>query len=401
VTAPDLVKDEAFERLHPRGEHGRFGHRLGHLLHKAAEDWGAVVDHQEFGDPDHPDLNHGIVSLHQDGQVSLYFSGDDEHGQPSAVMLTGGLDGQDIDELTNDIGTALDELEKGADGDNELDEASPGEISLTFGTHRDGTQYVGLDTGDDGVSMSPVEAQELAESLETIRNRQMSFNPDDPSTTMPLAEGEHLERRKVLGDDGTEFGAVAGLVTTPHGPRVRLGVIALGDEGAKHWSGGQGLTTVDLDKHSASEIADVLDEFQAAGKTRQKLYDKHVAAFEAREEAGEEVDWNDLDDALADDGLAGSFEDDYGSRNVETPWGTVRLTDVGMNDEANAHDWHVRLETWPKSMTEAEYDAGNPDHADWAWPGSQWQKPSADLELKDVKALVKLLRGTFAEGVSA
>ena len=57
VLAPDVVKDDEFEHLHPRGEHGRFS-RIGAALKHLAHDIGDVVAHEELGAPDHEHSSH-------------------------------------------------------------------------------------------------------------------------------------------------------------------------------------------------------------------------------------------------------------------------------------------------------------------------------------------------------
>jgi phage head maturation protease len=395
ATRAELGIHRKFDPLEARDEHGRWS-LIGAALRELAHDLGAVVHHEELGAPGHEHSSHAVVSLHADGNVALHAINEDG----TVRIMADGLSGDDLQNLSYAVTDALNtELPEG-DGFHSEDVAEVAGFRVTRGRTDDGTAFVSLDTDDDGITFTDEHAEEVVAQLEALGDRESDYDPDNPTTTAPLPTGERLLRRKELGDRNGDFTTAVALVETPDGPRTRLGAISTVDNGIKNWTGGRGKTTVDLDREHAGQVANVLEEFDTAGRERQKVYDRHIRAAQKAEDAGEVVDYNDVSAKVVDE-LGGDFEDDFGQKKVETPWGTVRLTDVGMDDEANSHHRHVRVEVWPAGMSEEQYDAGNPDHAPWAWPGTQWGKPTADLKAKDIKTLIGLLREPFADPAAA
>lgn len=401
-----IRKDAEFESLHPRDSDGQFRDRIGGALRKLAEQFGEIVSHSEFGEPDHDRESHGVMTLHQSGKIVI--SSIDEEGGHGVIVH--GDQHSAWGELADSISTAADDAE-GADEILSYDysEEFGHQLDVSFGEYGGGDAFVSLDSEEHGFSLSPEYARDFVDLLGTMQEQAEGQVGGDPSLTRPLPATESLVHRKRLGDANDEFTVVAGLVSSPEGLRVRLGAISQGDDGVKKWTGGRGKTTLDLDREHAARIADLLEEYERRGQARQEIQDEVYGEAAEAQDAGEEVDWEDADvqirDALEeidDSPLPGQerlspWESDFDHETIETPWGSIRLTDVGMDDEANSHERHVRVEIWPAGMTEAEYDAGDPEYASWAWPGSprHYQKPDADLVAKDIRALIKLLRGTF------
>ncbi len=394
-----------FNPAEPRDDHGRWS-KLGAALHAVAEAAKtAVVGHETFGAEDGRSHSHGILAVHPGGSFTLALHDKDTGTRP--VMNIADDDARE--ELRQGFEDVLSAHGRNPDAVGAV-EAEDGSWRVDYDA--DGaTLHANLDddAAREQVRLSHADVETIEEALADIGKH--LENAAAPDHTAPLAPGEELRgRKKLLGDDGGEFAAVVAVVDTPDGPHVRLGAIQPGDSGAKDWTAGRGMTTVDLDQAGAAKVADVLERYAAEGKRRQAIYDKHIRAAQKREDAGEDVNWDQVESELLDeigfagkrynDGRMAASEYDHGKALVETPWGTVRLTDVGMDDEANGIERHVRLEIWPAGMTEAEYDAGQSADGgpDWAWPGAseEYMKPEASLPPKDMRALIKLLRGTFA-----
>lgn len=408
-----IRKDAEFESLHPRGEHGRFS-RIGAVLSKLVEEFGEVIAHEEVGEVGHEVHSHGVATLHDDGRIVV--SSIDEEGEHDPFMQVFG--GFDWDELADSIEGGAGEAAKAGPDDeitsSDFSDEYGGPLDISHGTDSEGNPFVGFDTNEGGLGLSPEHAEAFAGTLRRLGEARAAHIGGDPSATRSLAPGERLERRKVLGGQDGDHAAIAGLVSTPEGPRVRLGVIQIGDNVPHDWTGGRGKTTVDLDEQDAAKIADLLETYDSRGKARQKVNDKILNEALAAEDAGEEVDWEDVDAQIraALEEIGGSplpgqeqlatWESDFDYDTIETAWGSIRLTDVGMDDEGNGYKRNVKMEIWPAGMTEEEYDAGQkPDGGpDWAWPDSDslWMKPSGSLEAKDVRALIAMLRTTFIEG---
>lgn len=391
----DVEGWNAANPLHPRAHDGKFRDRLGAMITALANDFGEVLASSEFGEPDHHLSSHGLLTVHPGGRGALHAM--DEDGAVSHIASD--LDHSELTELSDSIHEALG-LDPGSAGDS-FDVTDVGGLNIGRGRTSTGDPYVSIENDDDSIMMSDGHAEAFVERANQAANRafQEQNSPGDPSVTAPLGPGEASLRRKQLNNpNGEEFTTGVALVDTPNGIRVRLGAVwAGGDNGIKDWTGGRGKTTVDLDREHAEQIAAILEEFDRNGRERQKIYNRHIAAYDNIEKrGGDQAEYEAISDAVQHD-LGGDFEDDYRAESVQTHWGTVRLTDVGMDDEANAHTRHVRLEIWPAGMSEAEYDAGNPDHASWAWPGTTWEKPRPDLAPKDARALIKILRESFAD----
>lgn len=396
VAAPDLVKDAEFEHLHHRDGEGQFS-KMGAVLH-ALRELGDVVHHAEVGNDDPADdaNSHALISVHAtEHGHHVYVSQISDEGK--AVALLHDVSDIELREVAEAITNAADDLQH---TEFPIGAAHAQEVEWDWGTvswgrYSDGQPYVAIDSGDEGITLDPEHAESFAADLSESLDVARMHEEGDPTEARPLPDRERLERRKIFNNESAEAQAVAGLVSTPDGMRVRLGLRHNSEETG--FTGGRSPTTVDLDEATAREIADVLDEFDADQKRRQKVYDKFIAADEAADEDTGDVNWEDVSGDVRDE-LGGDFDDDFDTRNIETPWGTLRLTDVGMDDEANAHSRHVRVEIWPAGMSEEQYDAGGTpdDLGAWRWPGSQYEKPTADLLPKDIKALAKLLRASYA-----
>ncbi len=408
-----IRKDAEFESLHPRDPDGQFRDRLSGALRKLAEQFGEIVSHSEFGEPDDDRNSHGVMTLHQSGKIVI--SSIDEEGGHGVIVH--GDQHAALGELRDSISTAADDAES-ADEILSYDysEEFGHTLDVSYGKYGGGDAFVSLDSEEHGFSLSPEYARDFVSLFGDLSEAQRAHAGGDPTVTRALPAGQALVKRKLFKDEYRDNQAVAGLVSTPEGLRVRLGVISNGSDEARRWTGGRGKTTLDLDQASAAAIADLLETYDRRGQARQKINDEIIQEATEAADNGEEVDWEDVDlqirDALEDLGdspLYGqeqlsAWEADFDHDTIETPWGSIRLTDVGMDDEPNGHDRHVRVEIWPAGMTEAEYDAGQEPTGgpDWAWPGSaeRYQKPKANLTAKDIAALIKLLRGTFAEGAA-
>jgi len=390
LLTPEVVKD--FDPAQPRDDHGRWS-KIGEALHEIGKLWSdaaPVQRHEVFGGPEGSSDSHGIIAYHGDDEFSLNLH-DKDAGTSGAMWLHS----DELGDLEYDLQRALDDDEPGTSGEFASDRWKI--------TYDDDGIVLHANIDDDDALEEVYLSRDDAESL--IRASELSRTPldrDDPSYTPPLAAGETTRERsrKRLGDPDQEFIGAMAVVDTSDGPRVRLGAISHGqDGGIKDWTGGRGQTTVSLDEADAMRVAAVLERFEAEGKRRQKIYDQYVKAAEAREAAGEDFDWDEEVSLPVIRELHGDFEDDFGEEVIETPWGFVRLTDVGMDDEANAFKRHIRLEIWPKGMTEAQYDAGQEPAGGpkWAWPTSaqRWQKPDAKLFPKDVRTLTRTLGGAF------
>lgn len=373
-----------------RDDHGRWS-RISAALHAIAEAAKVpVIGHETFGGDEGQSHSHGIIAAHPGGDFTLALH--DKDAGTSPVMNIPDEDARE--DLRAGFDDVLSAHNKDPNASGSI-EAEDGSWQIQYNNHGV-TLYTNLD--DDApleeVHLSHADVETIESALGDIGHR--SDEVDSPDFTKPLGPDESLRGRKREFADGMgDKSAAVAVVDTPAGPRVRLGAIFAGDGGIKHWTGGRGHTTVDLDQQHAAQVADVLERFDAAQKARQKTYDAIVKEAEQAENDGEDIDWEDVSDQVQD-AVGGDFEQDFGEEKIDTPWGTIRLTDVGMDDEANAHDRHVRMEIWPAAMSEDEYDTGNPDYADWAWPGTQSEKPAADLLPKDTRALVKLLRSTFS-----
>jgi hypothetical protein len=393
-----------YDPSQPRDDHGRWS-KIGEALDAIAKLWtdadtdGSVDRHDVFGAPEGFSDSHGIIAQHGDEEFSLNLH--DKDKGTSGLMW---LHHDELADLENDLQNALDTDE-------------PGEITAATGRYRiaydeDGVVlHANIDDDDalEEVFLSRDDVHSLIDVSERLRNPE---DPDNPDTTGPLRHGEKIRSgsRKRLGDRGDEFVGAVAILDTPQGPRIRLGAIAQGEDGIKRWTAGQGKTTLDLDEHASGEVADTMERFLAAGRERQKIHDRFTAEAEATVDENGENDWNEIDARerialglpLARAGSSTApFEEDFETKIITTPWGSVRLTDVGMDEPGNASYWGIRMEIWPAGMTEAEYDAGNPDHADWAWPGSEFQKPTADLNARDVRAFVAANRQAFGGEVVA
>jgi HK97 family phage prohead protease len=383
--------ERKFDPGQKRDDHGRWS-KIGAALHAIAKAAGAaVVGHETFGAEAGDSHSHGLVVAHPGGDFTLALPDKDSGARPLMVLP----DDDAREEMRQGFEDVADAHRRDPASSGSI-EADDGSWQVQYNEHG-AVLYANLD--DDAeleeVHLSHDDVETLESALANIGDALR--NAEAPDYTPPLAPGEEVRprSRKRLGSSGDEFVGAVEVVDTADGPRVRLGAIAQDENGIKNWTGGHGQTTVDLDQADAAKIADVLEEFDAAGKERQKTYDMVIGQAERAAEDGTDVDWNDVSADIVGR-LGGDSEDDFGEKKIETPWGTIRLTDVGMDDEANAIHRHVRLEIWPTGMSEEEYDAGNPDHAEWAWPGSKWQKPVPQLQVKDIRALIKLLRGSFA-----
>lgn len=407
VLAESAVIEKKFDPSQPRDERGRWS-LVGAVLDKLAEQFGEIVHHDQFGEPDHDRESHGVMTLHEDGTITV--AAIDEQGEHGVILRAD--QHAALGELRDSISTAADDAES-ADEILSYDysEEFGHTLDVSYGKYGGGDPFVSLDSEEHGFSLSPEYAHDFVTMLGDMEDLQRSHVGGDPSVTRPLPATDSLVRRKALSSGYRDHQVVAGLVSTPQGLRVRLGVIAAGADEVGKWTGGRGKTTLDLDREHSAALADLLEQYERRGKARQKINDEIMAEAIEAEDADEEVDWEDVDlqirDALEELGDAplpgqdhfSAWEADFDRDTLETPWGSIRLTDVGMDDEANGHDRHVEVEIWPAGMTEAEYDAGQKPTGgpDWAWPGSaaRYQKPDAHLVAKDIRALIKLLRGTF------
>lgn len=400
-----ISESRKFDPMQKRDDHGRWS-KIGAVLHAIAKAAGVpVVGHETFGAEEGNSHSHGIVAMHPGGDYTLALPDGDSGARPVMNIPDDGAR-EELRAAFEDVIAA-----------HHRDPSGTGSIEADNGSWRidytaDGaTLHANLD--DDAeieqVRLSHADVETMESALSDVADK--LENAGYPDYTAPLAPGEGLRgRKKLLGAADSEFSAVAAVVDTEDGPHVRLGAIQPGDGGAKDWTAGRGMTTVDLDQADATRVADVLERFDAEGKRRQAIYDKHVKAATKREDAGEDVDWDAVLSAASDElgyntnGSRLPSEEEYGKAVVETPWGTIRLTDVGMDDENNGVERHVRMEIWPAGMTEEEYDAGQSasDGPAWAWPGADgsYQKPDPSLLPKDVRALIKILRSVSEPAAS-
>ena len=402
-----INKDAEFEELHPRDPDGRFS-RIGAALHALSEAFGEIISHAEFGEPDHDANSHGVMTLHADGRIVVSsVDGEGGHG----VIVQGGPAAA-WGELLDSISTSAEDA-PAADEVLTYDysEEFGHQLDVSFGKYSGGDAFVGLDSEEHGFSLEPEYAEGFVSSFGELTDARDAHLGGDPTFTHPLPATASLVRRKTFNDEYADNQVIAGLVSDSAGLHVRLGVISAGSDEARKWTGGRGKTTLDLDRDSAAQVAELLETYDSRGKARQKINDKILNEALAAEDAGEEVDWEDVDaqiraalKEIGDSPLPGqeqlaTWESDFDYDTIETAWGSIRLTDVGTDDEGNGHKRNVRVEIWPAGMTEAEYDAGQkPDGGpDWAWPGAaeRYEKPTAGLTAKDIQALIKLLRGTF------
>ena len=389
---PDLLKD--FDPTEARDEHGRWT-KIGAARHALAQAAGAdVIGHKVFGGEEGHSDSHGIIAAHPGGDYSLALH-DRDVGTHYVMSIPD-------DDAREELANALDILDPNVAETIEAEDGSWRVESTPEGV----TLYANLDNDEatEEVLLSHDDAETLVNALSGVHGM-ADASADDPSFTLPLGQFETLEgARKRFSATDAQFTAVGAVVSTPEGERFRLGAIEEGDSGIKDWTGGRGPTTVDLDREQAAHIADILERFEAAQKVRQKSFDEYIGNAQKAEEEGEDVDYNIVSENIVH-AIGGDFEDDFEQLLVPTSWGTVRLTDVGMNDPENAFERHTRLEIWPAGMSEAEYDAGQePDGGpDWGWPStgneSRYEKPHPDIPPAKMRALARALR-SYAEGSS-
>lgn len=319
----DVAAWNAQNPLHPRDADGQWRARLASAIAKIAEDFGEIINREEFGEADHSFSDHGMMSLHADGTMSIHRIGDDD-GDVGTVAAD--LDGQESMVLAERIEMALDELD-----DLELDpqhssmgthlamddddDEDPFPVSVGYGAMSDGTRYIALtDATPDGdgesLQLTQDQARELLEQLEIMRDQQDTYDrdKDNPYRVGPLPLDETLMRRRKVGsDEGDDI--LLGIVAAPAGRRLRLG-LGGNDALPEHaFTGGPGPMVADLGPAEALQ----LDETISAAVADMKDYHRRQQAFFA--EGGPLEQWEGTDAGQAMGEIGADYEVFTGSDN--------------------------------------------------------------------------------------
>lgn len=267
----DVASWNAANPLHPRGGDGKFRDRLVSAVRHIAESWGEIVNHEEFGEPDHEFNDHGVMALHDDGWISISrvdTAADQDPGDPeSASGNIANLDDEDALVLQERVELAIDaavDLAEGEHGDvDDDDEENPFPVSVTYGRLESGTAYVALtDTraGDqDGLQLDLDAARDFADQLQAMREQRSMYSrdKDNPYLVRPLPPDETLLRRKKVSSDDQDDVLLA-IVDTPQGRRLRLGLGGGENLPEKSFTGGPGPLVADLGPDDARKLDETI-----------------------------------------------------------------------------------------------------------------------------------------------
>lgn len=303
----DVAAWNAVHPDNPRDSRGRFTDGLGDIVASLAADYGELVAHEAFGDPDDVFSSPGVVSVHQDvvrtdgraqpvGTMIVSRIDPGDEGALARTPVLSALTEDDAEGLEFDIERALEELAGNQFPAGTHREFPPEENSpylVSFGVMSDGTQYVAIgdnsESGDgEDIQMSRAGAEEFLGSLSDARERQFRYrwNPDSPYETQSLPAGQQLMKRKVISSQSSDD-VILGLVEGPAGPssrRLRLGLGGSDDYPAKNWTGGRGQTVADLGPDEAAKLDEVL------GQTLARL-SEYAANLRAAEDLLGEHGW--------------------------------------------------------------------------------------------------------------
>lgn len=432
-----INKDAGFEQLHPRDQDGQFV-RVAGAIAKLIEDFGDIIAHEEIGERDHHFSDHGSISVHDNGDAVISLI--DEDGNP--VTLADGISPDQLMDVQQEIEDSLTELDRGdlnpgmhLDWNPVDEDAPPSPVQVGYGVMSDGTQYVSL-TGpedrDDVASMqfTREHAGDLLTRIEQIHTTQSQYadDKDNPFIVRPLTPGENLEQRKGFSSE-SDFDLVAGLVSTPGGHRLRLGIAGTDDYPVKKWTGGRGPMTADLGHDEAVE----LDYAIQAARTE---LDDYVETLEAADEALDAWYETPSGQRMAELGAQGQgwglwttgegervkrFSGAYPNRTEElappdvaaeymalyAEMSTIQA-DFGLVDEGDVYSWHevettsgtIRIEVIGNTL-----DYNNPAEAritirpsgvsdeDWYDQVTSHYSSYADYGAKQLAAIRKLVAG--------
>jgi hypothetical protein len=261
----DVAGWNAANPLHPRSGDGRFS--LAGAIAHLVEHWGEIVNHEQFGEEDHAFSDHGFLSIHDDG--SMVISRVDDEGLPQGVAV---LNPSDAGVLQERVEMALDELASGnhAPGTHlsmdDDDEEDPFPAGITYGVMSDGTRYVSIDDntgnlGDEGLQLGEEHAADFMQTLGDMRDQQWQYDRDknNPYLVRPLPVDETLMRRtKVTSTDADDV--LLGIVDTPSGRRLRLGLGGGESLPERSFSGGPGPMVADLGPDDARRVDEAIDD---------------------------------------------------------------------------------------------------------------------------------------------
>lgn len=300
VLMPEIVKADAemdvaswnaANPLHPRGHDGKFRDKIASALRDLGKGWGEVLNHAVVGEGDHEFSDHGVLALHDDGQLSISRIEDD--GSTAAVANLGESDVLVLQERIEIALDSLDGLAPGSYGDvNDDDEDDPFPVSVEYGVLSDGTPYLTLSDNEvqDGetLQLTREHAQEFVEELGGLRSQQGQYERDmeNPYLVRSLPEDETLLRRtKVTSKDGDDV--ILGIVDTSTGRALRLGLGGGDDNPVKSWTGGPGPMVADLGPQEIADLDEAIDSILDEART---VWGNQQVALDRLEE------WDDTPD---------------------------------------------------------------------------------------------------------
>lgn len=412
----DVAGWNAANPLHPRSGDGRFRSRLASALRHLADQYGDIVDHGTFGDEGDEDATHGMVALHADGRATLSLAEEDG----TSVTLIDDLGDDELTELAEAIQAAA-ESDFGQSGDMfTLDDEVAGAV-IGFGTMSDGERYVSIDTNDNGFSLDPQRAAEMAEVLEMIAGRTLWYDPDDMRQTAQLPESETLVRRKAMGSGDTSL--FLGLVDTEEGRRVRMGLGGDEDHPLTKFTGGKGAAVADLDADAAAELAEEIEavfaeaaDYRAEWKTANAAERTWSATAQGQEwQRLHDIEWNARPSLYGPDsprGLTPPPGLDEAQRQRFDELTAARSQAFGgvTDDGEPVTELHEVLTSWGSVPVWGYAEQGavkltigvrpaDMDYEDWSrHTGTGGSDDlAADLSERQAKALVGLLHDAFAQ----
>jgi hypothetical protein len=411
--------------LHPRSGDGRFS-RVAGVLSKLADEFGEIIRHEEIGEADHDIHSHGVLTLHDDGRIVM--SSIDEDGTHYPFMqVFGSFEWTSLAESISNAGTEANAAElhdpiKSYDFHDEYG----GNLDISFGTESpSGDPFVGIDTDEGGLSLSPEHAWALSEAIGEIGDARDLHMNDDPELARPLRPGETLMRAQKIGNSDSERDVFIGLVEGPEGRRVRMSFGGSDDLPFKNFTGGLSQVTADMGPHEAAEFEEALGhveqsraEYEARLAKVRKMQADWVAsddpaaveyrALQEKERAYYRDRYSNpylteaernrmydlypqhLQDAIDDEDVGQDGEEVDGTE-IATAHGTIEIELVG-----HGMSWDEKAQG---IFTVRVRPPGYVSHEEWAGDAN-YDIPEAELTKANVKKLRELLRTAFldAEG---
>lgn len=427
-----LTKDYDPDQL--RDDHGRWS-KIGAALHAIGEAMGtAVRAHATFGGPEGSSDSHGLVTLHDRDAHGRLFAVN-LHDKDVGTQWAATLGSEDAEELVEGLYAAVEKGRAGQSGSigNYVDETDAADTEWWRLDYAPEGSTLHFNLGEEDVEQEILLSHDDADSLREALDDMRSTDPDNPLQTRPLPEGHNLESRKAI--DGDDRDLMFGVVSTPAGIRVRLGLAGTEEAPIKRWTGGSGEMVADLGPDEAAQLgADLssITEQMKAYEHNLALGDQAIedwyetehglnysqmmdegwslvsrgdgtghgservvlrrkadkSGYEDVSQTPPEIDaefralhaeqeqiWSDL--GLVDEG------DTIGEHEIATPWGTVTLEVRGqLLDYDRPTD--LKISVRPRGESAEDWDPG---------------EDRAILGLAGVKKLQRMLRDAFATDV--